>query len=348
MKNMVKKRFIIYFLTFCSIIVLIISIFGFIAGWINPNDCAICIFPSLLMPVSLVLAALFTLCLIFLKSRNYLIPLSAILINFQFVIANISFGRLLSNNSTICSTPVRIATYNTHGFNYHPFLIPLRDIADFMIENQVDILCMQEYQVHSIYNKNEIDSIFGIFKEQIPKENCIQAYGLKIFSRLPVLSSGQIEILNSINGAVWADILLADNDTVRIINVHMQTSGLKHGIYLGLTETARRLIDNSKNRASQALMIKQLIDSTKYPVILAGDFNDLPSSFTFKTIKRDLNDCFVQGGIGLAGTFPSKLPLMRIDNIFSSKQFKCNYYYSPNKDWSDHNPVIAELIILQK
>jgi len=345
---MVKKRFIIYFLTFCSFIVLIISIFGSIAGWINPNDCAICIFPSLSIPVSLVLAAFFTLCLILLKSLNYLIPLSAILINFQFIIANVSFGGLFNSNEKNSTLSVKIATYNVHGFDYSPFQIPICDIVDFMKKNEVDILCMQEYKLHDIYNEQEIRSIFSYFEEEAPKNNGSHISELKIFSKFSIVSSGEIEIPNTSNGAVWADILLANNDTVRIINVHLQTSELQKRRYFGLSETARRLINNSKIRASQALMIKQLIDSTKYPVILAGDFNDLPSSFTFKTLKNKLNDNFIIGGVGLGGTFPSKLPFIRIDNIFSSEQFKCNYYYTPNKDWSDHNPVIAELIILQK
>jgi endonuclease/exonuclease/phosphatase family metal-dependent hydrolase len=319
------------------------SILGFMAGKINPNDCAVCIFPSLLMPAFLVLAALFAVCLIFLKSHNYLIPLFAILINFQFVIANVSFGGLLNNNKKPSASSVKIATYNVHGFDLSSFQIPICNIADFMQKNEVDILCIQEYKLHNLYNEQEIRSIFGYFEEETPKNNGSQVSELKIFSKIPILSSGGIEIPNSPNGAVWADILLANKDTVRIINVHLQTSGLKKRTYLGFSETKRRLTENSKMRAMQVLLIKQLIDSTRYPIILAGDFNDLPSSFTFKTLRRDLNDSFIQGGIGLAGTFPSKFPFMRIDNILNSKHFKCNYYSSQITDWSDHNPVIAEL-----
>lgn len=343
MKNKIKKRFIIYFLTFCSIIVLIMSILGFMAGKINPNGCGVCIFPSLLMPASLVLAALFTVCLMFLKSFYFLIPLSAILINFQFVIANVSFGGLLNSNKKNSASSVKIATYNVHGFDHSSFQIPICNIADFMQKNEVDILCMQEYKLHNLYNEQEIRSIFGYFEEETPKNDGHQISELKIFSKIPILSSGEIEIPNSSNGAVWADILLANKDTVRIINVHLQTSGLKKGTYLGFFETTRRLTENSKIRARQVLLIKQLIDSTKCPIILAGDFNDLPSSFTFKTLRRDLNDSFIQGGVGLAGTFPSKFPFMRIDNVLNSKHFKCNYYRSHITDWSDHNPIIAEL-----
>jgi endonuclease/exonuclease/phosphatase (EEP) superfamily protein YafD len=55
---------------------------------------------------------------------------------------------------------------------------------------------------------------------------------------------------------------------------------------IGLSESAWGPTENSKIRAKQAIKVQHLIDSTKYPVIFAGDFNDLPSSITFKILKK--------------------------------------------------------------
>lgn len=49
--------------------------------------------------------------------------------------------------------------------------------------------------------------------------------------------------------------------------------------------------------------IRAVIDSTHYPVIVAGDFNDTPSSYTYRRLKGDMTDGFRAVGNGFGGTF---------------------------------------------
>ena len=100
-----------------------------------------------------------------------------------------------------------------------------------------------------------------------------------------------------------------------------------------------------KIRATQAQIVRQVIDTTRIPTIVCGDFNDTPSSYTYQHIKGNLKDSFKTRGNGYAYTFRGIHHLLRIDFILYSKEFKCTDYYSPKKEWSDHNPVISEFYL---
>jgi len=83
--------------------------------------------------------------------------------------------------------------------------------------------------------------------------------------------------------------------------------------------------------------------SSPYPVILAGDFNDTPSSYTYREMKGALTDGFRRCGNGYGGTFRYLGGLLRIDYIFYDDTFECVRYYMPSETVSDHKVVIAEL-----
>lgn len=105
------------------------------------------------------------------------------------------------------------------------------------------------------------------------------------------------------------------------------------------------LNENFRKRAAQAKTLEQLIRTTPYPVLVCGDFNSLPSSYTYSTVKGDnLQDGFQTCGHGYMYTFRYFKRLLRIDYIFHSKEFKGVDYYSPDLDLcSDHNPVVMEV-----
>ena len=54
----------------------------------------------------------------------------------------------------------------------------------------------------------------------------------------------------------------------------------ERGIYLGYSDNFR---ENTVRRAGQAEQISSLINATEYPLIVCGDFNDPPGTFTYET-----------------------------------------------------------------
>jgi len=80
-------------------------------------------------------------------------------------------------------------------------------------------------------------------------------------------------------------------------------------------------------------------------VILAGDFNDTPVSYSYRQIANELDDTFVDEGKGLGQTHAQMLPLLRIDYIFHSKTLQTIEHKTINKDYSDHFPIVARFIL---
>ena len=94
-------------------------------------------------------------------------------------------------------------------------------------------------------------------------------------------------------------------------------------------------------RAFQTDSICQLATASPHPVLVCGDFNSLPSSYTYHRLSESLKDGFKTGGHGYMYTYRYGKRMLRIDYAFHSPELECTDYYSPNLDLcSDHNPVI--------
>ena len=81
------------------------------------------------------------------------------------------------------------------------------------------------------------------------------------------------------------------------------------------------------------------------PKIVMGDFNDVPMSYTYRTVASKLNDTFSEKGNGYAHTYNGLFNLLRIDYIWVSKQFSTLSYEVLPTDLSDHYPVISRVIL---
>ena len=130
--------------------------------------------------------------------------------------------------------------------------------------------------------------------------------------------------------------VLSGNDTIRVFNIHLQS--------LKFTQENLNYLDNSIlssdsnitesksilskiktgfiKRSIQANFIKDEINHSPYPVIVCGDFNDVPNSYAYETIGAGLQNAFVEKGTGIARTFSTISPTLRIDNIFTDEHFK--------------------------
>ena len=79
------------------------------------------------------------------------------------------------------------------------------------------------------------------------------------------------------------------------------------------------------------------------PVIVCGDFNDVPNSYAYNTIGAGMKNAFAEKGTGIGRTFFGISPTLRIDNIFSDSRFNVEQYIRVKKKISDHFPIIADL-----
>jgi len=94
-------------------------------------------------------------------------------------------------------------------------------------------------------------------------------------------------------------------------------------------------------RALQAQVVKDNIDRSPFPVIVAGDFNDTPVSYAYRKIRKGLNDSFVNSGYGAGFTYRGNYPPNRIDYILYDKALNNSYFEILRIKYSDHYPIIA-------
>ena len=97
-------------------------------------------------------------------------------------------------------------------------------------------------------------------------------------------------------------------------------------------------------RSLQADMLKEKIAESPHPYILTGDFNDVPNSYTYFTVKnKNLQDAFLQTGLGVGRTYSYIAPTLRIDYIFTTVDFHIRQFNRIIKNYSDHYMLVTDV-----
>ena len=215
----------------------------------------------------------------------------------------------------------------------------------------VDVLCAQE--INEVIEKDLVTLLKLTEHHKIPGKSA------KIYSKYPIISKGQIDFGPGLNSCLWADIVFDQHDTVRIFSAHLESLRLRRSSYeflvdveakydkakKGFQDLFDKYPDAAAKRADQALQLKKAISKSPYPVLICGDFNDTPSSFTYRTMKKGLTDTFLTSGKGVASTWRGGIPMLRIDYIFAGKEFENRSFRTINSDLSDHYPIVASFTL---
>ena len=279
------------------------------------------------------------------------IPLTGLIVNYEYIT---SMYQIYNPTKYANENRLKVVTYNVHSFGNEITGFSAKEFAEMMNKEETDVLCFQEYRGNGDFTEQDLQNTYAkIFPYSFIPEGLSQA----IYSRYPIRQSQTIEFPNTNNGAIWAD-LDVKGMTIRIINVHMQTTSFdrmrskaaqargeqdeeqERGIYLGYSDNFR---ENTVRRAGQAEQISSLINATEYPLIVCGDFNDPPGTFTYETLKNGLKDGFQTAGEGYGATYRGFHHLLRIDYLFHSTLLEGIKYKVIPYDMSDHNPVYLEV-----
>ena len=224
-------------------------------------------------------------------------------------------------------------------------------LAEYIKSHNPDILCVQDMNI----GYNNWNTLADTYKTTYAPN--VGAGGSQILSRFRIIRSGMIDSLDR-KSCVWADLKVKD-DTIRVINLHLHTTSIsvedtqfieKHEYIRDndrngkLRSIVDRLVTNNRKRAVQAEVVAEFITKSPYKTIVCGDFNDVPISYTYNLIARDLHDTFSKVANGLAYTYDTKYPLLRIDHILVSPSIEVTSYEVDNEArFSDHYPVISRV-----
>lgn len=219
-----------------------------------------------------------------------------------------------------------------------------------LLTSDIDILLIQENN----------QRIINWVSEYLPFKNVERSErsGTLIASNFEIINRGEIDFGTKVNSCIWADLRTPEG-IVRVYNVHFQSSHIYEetekvidegkeynpNVFRSMNRVLSKHSKQGLKRIKQAQLVKAHIARCKYSVILGGDFNETPMSYTYQIMQEDLHDHF-KTSTGYGATFPESFPLVRIDFIMSSKNIECNRFeILRNISLSDHLPVLSTIDI---
>jgi endonuclease/exonuclease/phosphatase family metal-dependent hydrolase len=270
-----------------------------------------------------------------------------------------------------------VLSFNARNFDFYNWTgnylgtSTIRQDAMNMIRNlNPDIICFQEF-FHCDTGKYRIrqymTDTLGYREQWVVMPVRLYRHhhwGMAIYSRYPVVHTGEVELPkpqkprkgSSINLCLYADIKIQD-DTVRVYNVHFQSIRFGPEEYKmmvdknleateenlkGVKSIARRMKFALELRTLQLKKVLEHQQSSPYPVVFCTDFNDTPSSWAYRQVRKTMNDAFLEKGSGLGITYAGPFPAFRIDYIFHSKELPCRRFRVIREKLSDHYPLWAQ------
>jgi len=258
-----------------------------------------------------------------------------------------------------------LMSYNIRLFNhYDTEENSEKKILEYLASEKPDILCMQEFYINGPVSEVKKRFALPVSKDYKVHSKFIRIrensyYGIVTFTRFPVAGRGDLLHPSSASLSIYTDLVISD-DTVRVYNNHLQSFKLRRmertlleELYTGEENQTMKELRNLSfslkqgfvRRSQQARKVKELIDNSPYPVIVCGDFNDTPISYSYRKIRKGLNDAFVESGNGAGFTYKGKYPPNRIDYILFDDSFLSNGYKTDRIKYSDHYPVSTLLKI---
>lgn len=338
-----------------TFVLAIVSISGAFACTITPKQNMFLAGIGLVLPILLIINLFVMIYWLIRRRWWFVLPIVSLAANFNYISAIIQFptGEITPNEDRL-----KIMTLNARNFVDDNQDDSADDIKSYIEEKGINVVCFQEYRDH-VSGRPEKISVFlsNIFPYQAITGS------IAIFSKYPIVKKDYLTFRGSNNCAQWIDIDVSKDQIIRILNVHMQTTGVnstlrqaskmeEQGISVDNGQRAEMIANRMEyeyiRRAEQANIISDIIKETYTPIVLCGDFNDIPSSYTYYKLKGKLNDGFKTAGSGYMYTYRGAKGLMRIDYIMHSKVLEGVSYYSDSQQWSDHNPVVMELNLPQK
>ena len=236
-----------------------------------------------------------------------------------------------------------VLSYNVRLFNKYNWIKSDNignKINSFLISEDPDIICLQEFQ-DNIINLSNYPYKFKFSK------GSNAGYGQAIFSKFPIINRQRIDLASSSNNAIFVDLKI-NNDTIRLYNIHLQSFSIEKKIDLSAVnvEENKKLVSRiSKtfiNQSKQVKLLSQSLGNSPYKIVLAGDFNNTAFSYSYRKLIEGLKDSFIEKGNGLGITFNYNFIPLRIDFILVDDYFKVNKFKTYKINFSDHEPIYTE------
>ena len=320
-------------------------------------------FPSLaniglFLPVFILLNAAFLVFWLMFKTRWALIPI----VGFLLCYGPIRTFFPINLKKETSPDAIKVLSYNVWLFAGWEYRDQPNPIYQYILDTDADIVCLQEAGTQEVKKQKELKEAISIkypYRERSSKGK--NGDILACYSKYPIVGKEGIEY-ESKNNHSSVFYINMNGDTIIVVNNHFESIGLtpkekdefskivkgevkRNEAEEGSKKLIGRLNEVSKIRAPQADAVARFLDQHRdKSIILCGDFNDGPNSYTHHKLAKRLTDCYVESGNGLGFSYHHNSFYIRIDHIMCSKDWtpvKC--IVDKKIDASDHYPVVCWL-----
>lgn len=344
------------FLTLITALVLL-------GGFVDPRDFWL---PAVFGPGLPLLLFLTTALLVYLayrrKWKEAVFPLSVILLAVPSWQKTIAFNSAKEALAADDVDRIGVITANLSSLKSPEDNYPINEAAVIKLAKRLsdqDFLLVQEYSYPTTDWRSSKLKKFGRYDYLMtPKEG-----RMGIFSRYPLTYVGEDFPHNSVNGYLVADVKTPQG-TIRLINVHFlsnRVTGLANTISKegklrdgGTWDKVKNMFGRygraSALRCEQAEDVAEIVAQSPHPCIVAGDFNDVPASYPYRILvdQTELQDSWIEAGVGLGRTFDGALPGLRIDYVLTDPAFSVHSVKREISGHSDHHPLRVEMMMTSK
>lgn len=226
------------------------------------------------------------------------------------------------------SKTLRVATLNCAGH-----ADPAAALGDFA----PDIVFLQEMP-HAYRLKQFIEEVFdgqGDYRYHAAKGCAIATRGT-IHHSLPLPHSRSQLVA----------VEMPDGRHLELVNIHLLSAATNLRLYRRDCWWEHRH-NRTQREIELAYVLAALEQHTEFPripTLIAGDFNAPANESIHRTLERRFTDAFGAVGTGWGNTYHRKLPLLRIDHIYSSEKLVPVRSRTFTVEKTDHRMVIADFI----
>lgn len=365
-----KKRLMRYMLWAAAILICCLTIYSAYGGYIRPSHTlwgktaplAVMAFPafSLLLVVGTIICGLF-------RSKTVYAGVATICICapslWNICPINIIKDPVLKQHEYKSFKLLTFNVMNLSDFEKEHSNDANNRITSFIIKTNADIVSLQEIIYFPKTNQNsnsdaQLDTLFRMYPYREQATN----------GALMVLSKYPVKRINLPNPVInqflpYAAFSIAlPQGPVTLFDCHMESIGLTDSDKASYQDITRGKFDKSdlkemkhsaiyklneayRTRARQIEQLCQAADSLGGNIIIAGDFNDVPLSYSVRYLKdADFKEAYPSLALGPGFTYHADRLYFRIDHIFYRGTIRPIDLSIPKVNISDHYPMIATFL----
>jgi endonuclease/exonuclease/phosphatase family metal-dependent hydrolase len=340
-------KFVNSLLFLVNIAFALLLLISYLSPYISPEANGFIPLLGLVYPALFSINIAFFVFWIFTKWTYGLLSLCALLIGFSATQRFISFNspKVIKSENLINVASYNVAKGTSMGKDKY------QDFYD---------LITTDFKSSVVFLQESSSKINDVLKQKLGNDRVVNIpqKGATIISSHKILKTGSLNFKNQYNTCVWADILF-NGQKIRLYSVHLQSNNVtriaenvrnegeivKRKTLGRVAKMMQRYNESSKKRLEQVNTLLEDAKKIDYPIIIGGDFNDVPQSYVYAQLTDQFTDTFMKRGNGMGTSFNGAIPSLRIDYFFVSDHFSVLDFETRKEEYSDHYPITTRLLL---